>query len=168
MTAVSGRMKSNHVHILTMGGTIDKDYPRLTSGYAFEFGDESAASRILKNHPNLGVSYDVSSICAKDSLEVGEDDRQLLWDAIMLCVLNNGSDDEDSIVKGHVGNSSERKRIVVTHGTDTMVESGALVRYFLLLLCAVYLFVVFFVEFGFNFELDSSVRVALRGVGVDI
>ena len=24
----------NHVHVLSMGGTIDKDYPRLTAGYA--------------------------------------------------------------------------------------------------------------------------------------
>jgi len=43
------------VHILTMGGTIDKDYPRLTAGYAFEFGDIPAAKHILDNHPNLDI-----------------------------------------------------------------------------------------------------------------
>ena len=73
----------NHVHVLTMGGTIDKDYPRLTSGYAFEFGDEAAASRILNAHPNLGITFDVTSICKKDSLEVTDDDRKLLFDAIL-------------------------------------------------------------------------------------
>ena len=47
------------VHILAMGGTIDKDYPRLTAGYAFEFGDIPAAKHILDNHPNLGITYQV-------------------------------------------------------------------------------------------------------------
>ena len=35
------------VTVLGMGGTIDKDYPRTTKGYAFEI-DEPAASRVLE------------------------------------------------------------------------------------------------------------------------
>lgn len=92
-----------------MGGTIDKDYPKLTSGYAFEFGDESAASRVLNAHPNLGVSFDVTSICKKDSLEVTDNDRSSLSIAISKILTKR---------------SSSHARIVVTHGTDTMVETA--------------------------------------------
>lgn len=105
---------SNHVHVLTMGGTIDKDYPRLTSGYAFEFGEESAASRILNAHPNLGITFSITSICKKDSLEVTDDDRGLLANAIINKIIS----------KVEASSSSQRIRIVVTHGTDTMVETA--------------------------------------------
>lgn len=103
---------SKHVQVFTMGGTIDKDYPRLTSGYAFEFGEESAASRILNAHPNLGITFNITSICKKDSLEVTDDDRLLLAKAI-----NN-----------KIAESTSRIRIVVTHGTDTMVETSQYIQ----------------------------------------
>lgn len=105
----------NHVNIITMGGTIDKDYPRLTAGYAFEFGDESAVSRILRSHPNLGITFDVTSICKKDSLEVTEDDRNSLFRAICEIVAK-------------MEKSSQKIRIVVTHGTDTMIETAKYIK----------------------------------------
>mmetsp|Transcript_32839 Transcript_32839/g.69082 ORF Transcript_32839/g.69082 Transcript_32839/m.69082 type:complete len:182 (-) Transcript_32839:1012-1557(-) len=105
---------SNHVHVLTMGGTIDKDYPRLTSGYAFEFGDEPAASRILTAHPNLGVSFNVTSICKMDSLEVTDNERSLLFDAISKILTSSPS--------------LHHTRFVITHGTDTMVETAQYIR----------------------------------------
>lgn len=108
---------SDHVHIITMGGTIDKDYPRLTSGYAFEFGEESAASRILKQHPNLGISYNVTSVCKKDSQEIDDADRKKLMLEILRII---GETNEDTV--------SRRKRIVVTHGTDTMIETARYVQ----------------------------------------
>ena len=100
------------IYLLTMGGTIDKDYPRLTSGYAFEFGDESAGERILSTHPNLGISYEVTSICKKDSLEVTDEDRKLLADAIARIL-----EQRQCFV-----------RFVVTHGTDTMVETAQYIQ----------------------------------------
>lgn len=103
---------SNHVSIVTMGGTIDKDYPRLTSGYAFEFGDESAASRVLTAHPNLGFTYDVTSICKMDSLEVTDRERELLADAVR------------EIIAKRSATAPRGLRIVVTHGTDTMIETA--------------------------------------------
>mmetsp|Transcript_35316 Transcript_35316/g.59957 ORF Transcript_35316/g.59957 Transcript_35316/m.59957 type:complete len:182 (+) Transcript_35316:60-605(+) len=108
-------MPANHVHIITMGGTIDKDYPCLTSGYAFEFGDESAATRILNAHPNLGVSFTSTSICKKDSLEITGDERLLLYREIC------------KVLK-EVSPSSNHARIVVTHGTDTMVETAQYIQ----------------------------------------
>ena len=102
----------DHVHILTLGGTIDKDYPKLTSGYAFEFGEESAAERILKSHPNLGISYEIKSISKKDSLEITQQDWESLYDAIT------------GIIKSLDDNNQVVQRIVVTHGTDTMIDTA--------------------------------------------
>jgi len=106
----------NHVHVITMGGTIDKDYPRLTSGFAFEFGEDAAASRILKAHPNLGIKYDVVCVCKKDSQEIDEKDREkLLLEIIRI------SDET-------VNTARSCKRIVVTHGTDTMIETARYIQ----------------------------------------
>ena len=104
--------QDNHVHVLTMGGTIDKDYPKLKSGYAFEFGNEPAVVRILKSHPNLGISYDVTTICKKDSLDVDDDDRGELYDAIC------------SVLE-----KRPYARFIVTHGTDTMLKSAKFIRH---------------------------------------
>ena len=106
---------SSSVHVLTMGGTIDKDYPRLTAGYAFEFGDQPAASRILNAHPNLGISFEVASICCKDSLEINDSERVILFDTIC------------RILKLHES-SQHAIRIVVTHGTDTMLETAQYIQ----------------------------------------
>ena len=107
----------NHVEFLTMGGTIDKDYPRLSSGYAFEFGETSAASRILQMHPNLGFTYNVTSICKKDSLDIEDDDRMALLLEISRIVEKNNS-----------GNMRRRTRIIITHGTDTMIETAKYIK----------------------------------------
>ena len=108
--------QDHHVWILTMGGTIDKDYPCVTLGYAFEFGEESAASRILKQHPNLGITYDVIRICQKDSQDMDDTDRQRLMMEIR------------RIMNTNVDPRFGRIRIVVTHGTDTMIETAQFVQ----------------------------------------
>jgi L-asparaginase len=105
----------NHVHIFSMGGTIDKDYPRLTAGYAFEYGHEPAASRILNTHPNLGISFDVTSVCRKDSLDMSDLDRNLLLDAVCKILAQRPQ-------------GSHHARIVITHGTDTMIETAQFVQ----------------------------------------
>ncbi|KAL3803816.1 hypothetical protein HJC23_003978 [Cyclotella cryptica] len=107
----------NHVEILTMGGTIDKDYPRVNSGYAFEFGEASAASRILQMHPNLGLTYNVTSICKKDSLEIEDHDRLALLNEISRIIERNNSEI-----------SRRRTQIIITHGTDTMIETAKFIK----------------------------------------
>ncbi|KAL3895572.1 MAG: hypothetical protein SGPRY_013481, partial [Prymnesium sp.] len=84
--------------VLGMGGTIDKDYPRSQMGYAFEI-DEPAAGRVLEGLPHSGIEFDVVSVCRKDSTA----------SMIELCPLHC---------------SSKSKRVVVTHGTDTMIETA--------------------------------------------
>ena len=54
------------VTIVATGGTIDKDYPRSSGGYAFEI-DEPAAGRVLAELPVSGIAFDVVSVCRKDS-----------------------------------------------------------------------------------------------------
>jgi len=96
---------SNSLTVLTTGGTIDKDYPRSTQGYAFEFGDEAAAARLLQHIPLLELRVEIVSVCAKDSQEVSDADRQAVCDAVR----------------------SAGSRVVVTHGTDTMIETAQFV-----------------------------------------
>ena len=95
---------SDHLLVLGMGGTIDKDYPRSTMGYAFEI-DEPAAARVLEGLPFLPMPFSVQSICKKDSTEIDASDREQLVAAVQ---------------------SAEATRIVVTHGTDTMIETAQL------------------------------------------
>ncbi|KAL1504894.1 hypothetical protein AB1Y20_008664 [Prymnesium parvum] len=75
-------------------------------GYAFEI-DEPAAKRILEGLPHSGIEFDVISICRKDSTEITSGDR-------------------DQLV--HAVRSTSSKRIVVTHGTDTMIETAQYLR----------------------------------------
>jgi len=87
--------------IIQTGGTIDKDYPKSNGGYAFEI-DEPAAKRVLENS-FPGFEYEVVSLLRKDSLEITEEDRVQL---------------KNYIVKSPV------RKILVTHGSDTMPETA--------------------------------------------
>lgn len=93
------------VLFVTCGGTVDKDYPRSTGGYAFEFGEEPAVARVLQR-VQLGVSHRIVALCQKDSLDMDDEDRELLV-AVLL--------------------TSAPKRVVVTHGTDTLVQTARFV-----------------------------------------
>ena len=59
------------------GGTIDKDYPKSTKGWAFEIS-EPAVERILKKL-NPSFKYTIKSVLKKDSLEITDQDRLLLY-----------------------------------------------------------------------------------------
>lgn len=83
------------------GGTIDKDYPKMNQGYAFEI-DEPAAERVLAN-AEPGFDFEVVSLLKKDSLDMTEEDRQLL--------------------KSHC-EQTEYTKIIITHGSDTMPETA--------------------------------------------
>ena len=83
------------------GGTIDKDYPKTTKGWAFEI-NEPAVGRILEKI-NPSFSFKILSLIKKDSMEIDQKDRSLLLDEC-----------EKSI----------EKKIIITHGTDTIIETA--------------------------------------------
>ncbi len=85
--------------IITTGGTIDKIYFDAKSDY--QIGEPEIA-RILREL-DVAFRYEVISLMRKDSIEVNDTDRALLRQTIE-----------------HQDNS----RFVVTHGTDTMVQTG--------------------------------------------
>lgn len=90
-----------HITFIQTGGTIDKDYPRTSGGYAFEFG-EPATKRILqKLQPSF--DFEVVTLCQKDSQEITNGDRQKIADYI---------------------EKSDGEKFIITHGTDTMIETG--------------------------------------------
>ncbi|HAA22931.1 MAG TPA: asparaginase, partial [Cytophagales bacterium] len=90
-----------HLVFIQTGGTIDKDYPQTTKGWAFEFG-EPAANRLL-DKLNPSFTYQVVTVCQKDSLEITDEDRASIWQ----CLLNHPA-------QGYV----------ITHGTDTLIETA--------------------------------------------
>ena len=83
------------------GGSIDKDYPKTRYGYAFEI-TEPAVRRILqKVNPNF--DFEIISILKKDSLDITEEDRKKIYQTCQKVKSN---------------------KIVITHGTDTMIETA--------------------------------------------
>ena len=89
----------NSLLILTTGGTIDKIYFDDKSDYQV---GEPQIGRILKE---LGVviPFTVLPVMRKDSLHIDADDRQALKAAIQ---------------------ARDESHILITHGTDTMVETA--------------------------------------------
>ena len=88
------------IRFITTGGTIDKIYFDALS--RFEVGD-SAIDNILAEGL-VKLEYDYTSMFRKDSLELTENDRKELHDFVV---------------------GDDAKRYVITHGTDTMVETAA-------------------------------------------
>jgi L-asparaginase len=83
------------------GGTIDKDYPRTQKGYAFEIG-EPAVRRILER-ARPSFDFEIISLLKKDSLDMTGKDRDKILEACQ---------------------KTDANRIVITHGTDTMIETA--------------------------------------------
>lgn len=85
--------------IIITGGTLDKQYDPLTGALVF---NQSAVQEMLIQSRNT-VKTDIETLMLKDSLEMNDADRQLIAKACY-----NSADD----------------KIIITHGTDTMVESA--------------------------------------------
>ncbi len=94
-------MERTRILVLQTGGTIDKDYPRGKGSYAFEI-TEPAAKRVL-GAVNPNFDYEIRSVLRKDSLDMTQRDRRLLYD---------------------VCSRSDADKILITHGTDTMVKTA--------------------------------------------
>ena len=87
------------IKVLTVGGTIDKVYFDALSDY--QVGVPGVVE-ILQDLP-LELEYEVESLMRKDSLEMTEQDRQLVADRVQ---------------------ASTADKVLITHGTDTMIETA--------------------------------------------
>jgi L-asparaginase len=87
------------IAILTTGGTFDKVYFDANSEYSI---GEPCISSIL-DEGNVTSEYRVQSILKKDSLDINQEERKLIKKSVIEC---------------------EEERIIITHGTDTMVDTA--------------------------------------------
>ena len=87
---------------IQVGGTIDKEYPKLTKGYNFEIGTPACSRVLEKIAPNF--QYEVVPLLQKDSLDLTDNDRE----SILLTCQKTACD-----------------KIIITHGTDTMIETAS-------------------------------------------
>lgn len=95
------RLMDVDITFIQMGGTIDKAYPKAIGGYAFDIGEAAFSSILADLKPSF--KYSTKTICQKDSQDLTRQDRQLLKEYI---------------------DQTECDNFVVTHGTDTMIETG--------------------------------------------
>ena len=87
------------IQIFTTGGTIDKIYFDARSQY--EVG-EPQITRILEE-ANVTLAYEVERLFAKDSLDLTDEDRALIAERVR---------------------RTPCRKVLITHGTDTMVQTA--------------------------------------------
>lgn len=87
------------IKIFTVGGTIDKIYFDRKSAY--QVGDPKIVE--VLQEANVTFDFDTESVMQKDSLDMDDSDRQLVHDKIA---------------------ADPHELIIVTHGTDTMIETA--------------------------------------------
>ncbi len=87
------------IKIYTTGGTIDKIYFDQKSEY--QVGDPQAKG--VLERANVILDYEVESVIRKDSLDFTDEDRDLIRQKVT---------------------SAPFERVVITHGTDTMIDTA--------------------------------------------
>lgn len=87
------------ISILTTGGTIDKIYFDASSEFAI--GD--TLLRELLTEANIHDGYSLRELMRKDSLEMTEEDRESIAEAV---------------------SQTSATRLLITHGTDTMAQTA--------------------------------------------
>jgi L-asparaginase len=89
----------NHLLIIATGGTIDKIYFDDKSDY--QVGEPQIAGTL--HHMNVAFDYEVLALMRKDSLHMNDADRRAIRAAV---------------------EASDARHILITHGTDSMVETA--------------------------------------------
>lgn len=91
------------IKIFTTGGTIDKIY--FDANSEFQVGEPQIAEVLTE--ANVTFAFEVESVLRKDSLDMTDADRQLIRARVA----------QDAC-----------ERILVTHGTDTMIQTALALR----------------------------------------
>lgn len=92
-------MTDQTILVLTTGGTIDKNYFDALSEYQIV----DSAVEVLLNEARAALPYRIEEVCRKDSLELTDADRAEI---------------------ARRAAAAPERRIVITHGTDTMTETA--------------------------------------------
>ena len=87
------------LQIFTTGGPIDKGYFDALS----EFQVGASPLDAILSEANVSIDYALTSLMKKDSLELTDEDRETVRDAVLNC---------------------EAKQVLITHGTDTMAKTA--------------------------------------------
>lgn len=87
------------IKLLITGGTIDKQYNELNGELIFT--QSGIEDMLAQGRVKLDILYE--TVMLKDSLDMDDDDRQKILSSCLAC---------------------DESRIVITHGTDTMVETS--------------------------------------------
>ena len=93
-------MNAERIRILATGGTFDKEYNELTGELYFKDSHISQMLQLGRCH----LKVDVRTLMMIDSLNMTADDRRLILEHCQ---------------------RSEESRIVITHGTDSMEQTAA-------------------------------------------
>jgi len=91
------------IQILTTGGTIDKFY--FDRKDAFQVGEPQIGQ--LLREANVAVDYEIRALLHKDSLDLTDEDRELIVAAVR---------------------DASCERFLITHGTDTMLQTAELLQ----------------------------------------
>jgi len=91
------------IQILTTGGTIDKVY--FDANSKFEIGDSLLPELLAES--NIHEGYAIRELMRKDSLELTDDDRDGILEAVK---------------------QTEHSPIIITHGTDTMAQTAQVLK----------------------------------------
>jgi len=87
------------IKLILTGGTIDKHYNELNGELGFQ---DTHIEQMLKQARNQ-AAVNIQQVMLKDSLEMTDQDRQIILEACL---------------------NSQEQQIIITHGTDTMVETA--------------------------------------------
>ncbi len=88
-----------NIQIFATGGTIAKKYDEISGKLVF---DDELPQKILKQARST-EKFDIQTLMLKDSLEMDEIDREIILQSV---------------------NSTNLNKIVILHGTDTMIETA--------------------------------------------
>ena len=87
------------IRLLITGGTIDKQYNELDGELIFT--QSGVEDMLAQGRAKLDMTFE--TVMLKDSLDMNDDDRKQILEACLAC---------------------DESQIVITHGTDTMVETS--------------------------------------------
>src|SRR6267142_3696969 len=88
------------------GGSIDKDYPTGEDNDGYNFVITSPAYERILGYVKPSFDFETQTVLKKDSLDITEEEREKILQAC-----------KDSSIN----------KIVITHGTDTMLKTAQLV-----------------------------------------